>query len=143
MAYRKFSTPKPCIFFAKGKCMNGASCRFTHSTQSQTVFGPCKFYQRGACTNKQCPFSHVSQNATGDLHGPDSHGVFQSTICHYFLRGSSTKGEQCSHFHPGTDALTLHRPAGERRPTVGSVVASGLVWPDARLLIPPLALDPQ
>ncbi|KAI5805227.1 hypothetical protein EDC01DRAFT_362779 [Geopyxis carbonaria] len=74
--------PKPCLFYARSACKNGADCRFLHS-KTPIIFGkatpttasakpppasrpfvPCHFYAAGTCTRGEaCEFAHVTPAA--------------------------------------------------------------------------------
>ena len=53
----------PCIFFQKGRCNAGRSCRFSHDPavlSKKLPTAPCKFFQEGRCTaGDACPYLHV------------------------------------------------------------------------------------
>ena len=51
----------PCNFFAKGTCLKGASCRFSHAPLAATTTPPpCSFFAKGNCRNgSSCKFSHA------------------------------------------------------------------------------------
>lgn len=46
------STSKtPCVFFAQGKCRNGAACSFYHAPREDFSVSPfpCRFFLQNAC----------------------------------------------------------------------------------------------
>lgn len=57
----------PCTFFAAGKCLKGANCRFKHEGAGGSGAGagasaapaPCRFFLQGSCNRgTACFFSH-------------------------------------------------------------------------------------
>lgn len=120
-----------CSFYVKGKCNRGEQCAFRHTSTatpsprrstvprapigvSTTQFGPlllkipCKYYQRGACSNPSCRFLHIDTptppksltfSPVGEVSNPPHAGVENTPTCLYFGRGSCKFGDECRHYH--------------------------------------------
>ncbi|KAF5539765.1 hypothetical protein FNAPI_10700, partial [Fusarium napiforme] len=56
--------PRPCLFYARGTCFRGTTCRFSHEGAVNTASTknsqkPCRFFMRGHCRRGEaCNFSH-------------------------------------------------------------------------------------
>jgi len=58
---RGTGTREVCVFFQRGRCTNGASCRFAHVTDAPKSL--CKWHQLGNCRyGSSCHFSHGAQD---------------------------------------------------------------------------------
>ncbi|KAG4267599.1 hypothetical protein FPRO04_12754 [Fusarium proliferatum] len=56
--------PRPCVFYARGACLWGTTCQFSHegavnTFSTQNSRKPCRFFMRGHCRRGEaCNFSH-------------------------------------------------------------------------------------
>ncbi|TRX93422.1 hypothetical protein FHL15_005697 [Xylaria flabelliformis] len=68
----------PCIFFQQGRCRNGDTCRFSHSSAPVThpqsdprAQVPCKFYLEGICKQGvKCPYRHEPSESSASAQVP-------------------------------------------------------------------------
>ncbi|KAI0054359.1 hypothetical protein BV25DRAFT_831288, partial [Artomyces pyxidatus] len=109
-ALRIFSTPRPCTFYLKGQCTRGDACTFDHPIPSISSIASqgspvrkatprCKFFLRGQCSNRACPFVHADPVPSRTFDTPSvSHNV-PPTACPYHLKGRCVYGEQCRFYH--------------------------------------------
>eukprot|EP01052_Picozoa_sp_SAG31_P025539 SAG31_NODE_2243_length_6102_cov_5.923205_1_plen_157_part_00 len=74
------ATPPPCVFYARGQCRNGQSCRFSHQLGAAAAASspepapaprpPCRFFASGACrAGNSCRFSHEQLPARPGVSG--------------------------------------------------------------------------
>ncbi|KAI0061544.1 hypothetical protein BV25DRAFT_768095 [Artomyces pyxidatus] len=118
-ALRIFSTPRPCTFYLKGQCTRGDACTFDHPIPSISSIASqgspvrkatprCKFFLRGQCSNRACPFVHADPVPSRTFDTPSvSHNV-PPTACPYHLKGRCVYGEQCRFYH----IAQVHKPSG-------------------------------
>ncbi|KAI9907560.1 hypothetical protein PsorP6_003387 [Peronosclerospora sorghi] len=98
----------PCSFFVAGKCRNGTSCKFFHSSREDQAINPlpCKFFLQGTCTaGRECKFSHEAKaqvratlvsSSTGEKTiAPGSYGI----LCKFFKFGNCSSGNKCPYLH--------------------------------------------
>ncbi|KAI0159807.1 hypothetical protein GGR57DRAFT_490739 [Xylariaceae sp. FL1272] len=94
------TTSTCCIFFQRGKCRNGDSCRFSHAPAPSPDAGAqpdsrslvsCKFYNKGNCNKGQeCPYRHDEQQISSSHAPPHAASdkdtfvrVFRGALVHY------------------------------------------------------------
>ncbi|KAI1269055.1 hypothetical protein F5Y18DRAFT_439621 [Xylariaceae sp. FL1019] len=94
------TTSTRCIFFQRGNCKNGDSCRFSHArAPSPDALAqpdgrsrvPCKFYNQGNCNKgKACPYRHEEQptpSSSAQPHAVSDNNtfvrVFRGALVHY------------------------------------------------------------
>ena len=121
MASQASSTSKPCTFFLRGRCSRGSDCHYSHATPSRQTRGTpatpkpffamqtCKFFQRGSCTNSNCPFVHEfvesHQKTVVPTPAPELSQV-PANHCRFHLQGGCQNGDTCRFYHaPGQSNL--------------------------------------
>lgn len=89
---------KPCLYFARGTCRYGDSCRSHHET-------------RAGLNPLSEPFTTTSPNASipgpnGSIDTLSLEDNVLSQVCTYHLRGTCRRGLYCWYAHPATTVPT-------------------------------------
>lgn len=89
---------KPCLYFARGACTYGDSCRFHHETKGD--FHPLSKSFTATSRNPPTPDLNESIDTTS------LEGNVASQVCMFHLRGSCHQGLNCRYAHPATTVRT-------------------------------------
>lgn len=111
------SNASPCPEYARGMCMTGESCPFSHDACHLAEYKKmlCKRYLRGGCVlAEQCGFAHGEHELRRDQAPPQMQtplpseleirssiqfGEYKSKICQMYMRGACPSSATCMSAH--------------------------------------------
>ncbi|TVY34267.1 ATP-dependent RNA helicase DEAH12-like protein [Lachnellula subtilissima] len=110
----------PCIFFRRGACMNGDSCKFTHERDmsNQRDFGPVR---PGFPDIERLAITSAKKNVINKE-------VKSKLACRFFSQGSCNKGDGCRYVHAPTvtPPEQVHSDTNLANPSLDSPSGSSL-----------------
>eukprot|EP01055_Gregarina_sp_Pseudo9_P005733 Gregarina_sp_Pseudo_9__5732@NODE_835_length_2148_cov_101_395448_g783_i0_p1_GENE_NODE_835_length_2148_cov_101_395448_g783_i0NODE_835_length_2148_cov_101_395448_g783_i0_p1_ORF_typecomplete_len513_score197_93zfCCCH/PF00642_24/27zfCCCH/PF00642_24/0_018zfCCCH/PF00642_24/2_4zfCCCH/PF00642_24/5_1e07zfCCCH_3/PF15663_5/1_8e05zfCCCH_3/PF15663_5/0_0021zfCCCH_3/PF15663_5/2e03zfCCCH_4/PF18044_1/0_0097zfCCCH_4/PF18044_1/2_4e03zfCCCH_4/PF18044_1/0_00025zf_CCCH_4/PF18345_1/0_014zf_CCCH_4/PF18345_1/43zf_CCCH_4/P len=108
------------VGWAGGDCVNGANCRFAHSTVELRPLPDlrktklCSSYTKKVpCKNPKCPFAHAPKELR-----TSSSVFYKVTLCNFYKNGKCWNGANCRFAH-GNEELRNSQPAPSKRAVPG------------------------